>query len=94
LGRQSGRFHSFGGANAGINGQSAEFVPDNLTTSPPSSTNVPSLGVPEPSTWALLLLGFAGLCDAAMRRAGAPHWPPSTDAECLPTERISAAAVV
>ncbi len=73
-----------------------EFVLDNPTTSParPSSTNVLSLGVPEPSTWALLLLGFAGLGDAARLRAGAPHWPPSTGADFLPAERISAAAVV
>ncbi len=29
-------------------------------------------GVPEPSTWAMMLLGFAGLGYAALRRAGKP----------------------
>jgi PEP-CTERM motif len=33
----------------------------------------PATAVPEPSTWALLLLGFAGLAYAAMRRGRAPR---------------------
>jgi len=80
-------FHSFGGANAGINGQGTEFVPDNLTTSPAVFDQRPLARRPEPSTLALLCcLGSHGLGDAARLRAGAPHWPPSTGAECLPAE--------
>ncbi len=52
-------FHWFGGANAGINGQGTEFVPDNLTTSPAVFDQRPLARRPEPSTLALLLLGFA-----------------------------------
>jgi PEP-CTERM motif len=32
-----------------------------------------SLSVPEPSTWAMMLLGLAGLCYAGYRRASAGH---------------------
>jgi hypothetical protein len=33
----------------------------------------PPLGVPEPSTWAMMLLGFTGLGYAGMRRSSAPR---------------------
>ena len=67
-------FHSFGGTSAGYGGgiDGNQFVLDNLTTMPITqpSTNLNSFsGVPEPSTWAMMLLGFAGLGYAGYRRA-------------------------
>jgi PEP-CTERM motif len=35
--------------------------------------NVTTLAVPEPSTWAMMLIGFAGLGFAGYRRARGPH---------------------
>jgi hypothetical protein len=55
-------FQSFGGVPVGFEGY--QFVLDNVKISPvpKASTDFASLrGVPEPSTWALMLLGFAGL---------------------------------
>jgi hypothetical protein len=60
-------FHSFGGTSAGYDGgiDGNQFVLDNLTTMPisaPSATPNPfSNAIPEASTWAMMLLGFAGL---------------------------------
>jgi hypothetical protein len=67
-------FTSFGGVDAGFDGgiDGNQFVLDNLTTSaiPESSTNLVSFsGIPEASTWALMLLGFAGLGYAGFRKA-------------------------
>jgi hypothetical protein len=66
-------FHSFGGTSAGYDGGGEHFVLDNLTTMPITapSTDLQSSfsGVPEPSTWALMLLGFAGLGYAGFRKA-------------------------
>jgi hypothetical protein len=45
-------------------GDHADSFTINVVTSPP-------LPVPEPSTWAMMLLGFAGLGYAAVRRQGA-----------------------
>jgi hypothetical protein len=57
-------FYSYGGTNAGLGGNRSdgfEFALDNLTTRAVSA-------IPEPSTWALMLLGFAGLGYAGRRR--------------------------
>ncbi len=64
-------FHSFGGTG----GSGTQFVLDNLTTMPITqpSTEFQSLsGVPEASTWALMLVGFAGLGYAGYRKARGP----------------------
>ncbi len=61
-------FHSFGGT--GVGGE--EFALDNLTTMPitqPSTAFQSLSGVPEASTWALMLAGFAGLGYAGYRKA-------------------------
>jgi hypothetical protein len=34
------------------------------------STDTFTIGIPEPSTWATMLIGFAGLGYAALRRRG------------------------
>jgi hypothetical protein len=47
-------FYAYGGVNAGLGGKGPEFALDNLTTRVVTT-------IPEPSTWALMLLGFAGL---------------------------------
>ena len=65
-------FRSFGGTSAGYGADGNQFVMDNLTTLPLSglSTAFRSVDtVPEASTWALMLLGFAGLGCAGYRRA-------------------------
>ncbi len=65
-------FHSFGGTSAGYDGHGYQFVLDNLTTMPltqPSTEFLSLSGVPEPSTWAMMLLGFAGLGLVGYRRA-------------------------
>ncbi len=57
---------------AGTGGEKNRFVLDNLTTMPipQLSTDFASLrAVPEPSTWALMLLGFAGLGYAGYDRS-------------------------
>jgi fibro-slime domain-containing protein len=46
----------------------ADLSVDNITTSVPSLTE----GVPEPSTWAMLILGFAGIGYMAYRRKAKP----------------------
>jgi hypothetical protein len=56
-------FHSFGGTNAGLGGNGYQFALDDLSTSAvtKSSAEFVSFSVPESSTWAMMLLGFAGL---------------------------------
>jgi hypothetical protein len=53
------------------------FVELSLDSTPPRMTSVGpillSAGVPEPSTWAMMLLGFASLAYAGYRRARAGH---------------------
>jgi PEP-CTERM motif len=49
-----------------LQGSNSLTALDNLSVSTVSTVG----GVPEPSTWAMLLLGFAGLGFAAYRRAG------------------------
>ncbi len=70
-------FHSFGGTDAGYGANGTQFVLDNLTIMPitrPSTDFNSFSAVPESSTWALMLVGFAGLgYSVARRRAGAPH---------------------
>ena len=63
-------FQSSGGVPVGFEGY--QFVLDNVKISPvpKASTDFASLrGVPEPSTWALMLLGFAGLGFVAYTRS-------------------------
>jgi len=66
-------FVSFGGTPAGYpNGSGEQFVLDNLTTMPitqPSTDFNSFSAVPEASTWALMLVGFAGLGCAGFRKA-------------------------
>jgi hypothetical protein len=57
---------------AGTGGEKNRFVLDNLTTMPipqPSTDFASFSAAPEPSTWALMLLGFAGLGYAGFRKA-------------------------
>ena len=73
-------FHSFGGTNAGFGGSGTQFVLDNLTTMPisaPSGALQLSNAIPEASTWAMMLLGFAGLGLAGFssRKSRALHTP-------------------
>ena len=73
LGRRWGHLPFIRRNNAGYGGNGDHFVLDNLTTMPITapSTDLQSSfsGVPEPSTWALMLLGFAGLGYAGFRKA-------------------------
>lgn len=58
-------FYAYGGVNAGLGGNKSdgfEFALDNLTTRAVSA-------IPEPSTWALMLLGFAGVGYAGYYRS-------------------------
>jgi PEP-CTERM motif len=55
-------FYAYGGTYAGLGGNGPEFALDNLTTRVVST-------IPEPSTWALMLLGFAGLGSAGYYRS-------------------------
>lgn len=70
-------FQSSGGVPVGFEGY--QFVLDNVKISPvpKASTDFASLrGVPEPSTWALMLLGFAGLGFAAYTRSKKDRFAP------------------
>ncbi len=55
----------FGFGSFSFSSTTGDFSPATLTYS------IPMTGAPEPSTWAMILLGFAGLGYAANRRAGA-----------------------
>jgi PEP-CTERM motif len=55
-------FYAYGGTGAHVGGTGFEFALDNLTTRAVST-------IPEPSTWALMLLGFAGLGYAGYYRS-------------------------
>ncbi len=55
-------FYACCGTDAHVGGKGFEFALDNLTTRAGSA-------IPEPSTWALMLLGFAGLGYAGRYRA-------------------------
>jgi hypothetical protein len=58
-------FYAYGGVNAGLGGNKSdgfEFALDNLTTHAVSA-------IPETSTWALMLLGFAGVGYAGYYRS-------------------------
>jgi hypothetical protein len=55
-------FYAYGGTGAHVGGKGFEFALDNLTTRVVST-------IPEPSTWALMLLGFAGLGYAGYYRS-------------------------
>jgi hypothetical protein len=65
-------FYAYGGASAHLGSRGTEFALDNLTVGPvPEASTVlgsPS-AVPEPSTWAMTLLGFAGFGYAGYRKA-------------------------
>ena len=68
-------FHSFGGTDAGYGANGNQFVLDNLTTMPitqPSTDFNSFSAIPEASTWALMLVGFAGLGYAGYRKARGP----------------------
>jgi hypothetical protein len=57
-------FHSFGGTNADLGGRGSQFALDDLSTSAVTKSFaefVSFTAVPESSTWAMMLLGFAGL---------------------------------
>jgi hypothetical protein len=56
-------FENFGGDNLGL-------ILDNITVD--SATPTQTAAVPEPSTWAMLLLGFAGVGFMAYRRKSKP----------------------
>ena len=61
-------------------------LPEGVTANAPGSDIVnnrfmlATTSVPEPSTWAMMLLGFAGLSFAGYRRARASHATLGADA--------------
>jgi hypothetical protein len=57
----------------GLPGDGATTVPFDPIGTPGGDPPGVATAVPEPSTWAMLLLGFAGLGYAAMRRGKAPR---------------------
>ena len=67
-------FHSFGGTGAGYGVGGPKFVLDNLTTMriAQPSTDINSFSAPEASTWALTLVGFAGLRSAGLSQGKGP----------------------